>query len=454
MINLKIRTKIALWYSLFLLVLLGIFIPYVYYALSQSMYRNEEAMIRADAAQAASMIEIEDNSIKLKKAENAPISGTYILVYDAGGKALFDSSHLTWINSTKPLYDQFQVVNRSNEQWLLYDQPIYNDTLQIAWLRAIRPLKPVNDTLYTLRVLILVALPVYIIVIVLGSLIIAGRALSPINRITMTAKGIGQGDLSKRLNMNKVEDEVGSLAVTFDAMLDRLEAAFKREKQFTSDASHELRTPIAIISAHAEESLIGNKSPTDYKEAMETILKESRKMGQMVSQLLTLTRGDEGKYRPEIENVNLDLIIHDVVDEMRDSANNRGVDIFLNSNQNIKIKADQTLITRLLINLIDNAIKYNKKSGWVKVSLYVEDGYAKIIVEDSGIGISKEDMTNIFERFYRADKARARNGTGLGLSIVKWIVDLHNGSIHVNSEPGLGTAFEVRLKISGNRQIF
>lgn len=447
MMNLKIRTKIALWYSLFLLVLLGIFIPYVYYALSQSMYRNEEAMIRVDASQATSMIEIEDNSIKLKKAENAQISGTYISVYDTWGKVLFDSSHLTWINSAKPLYDQFQIVNRSNEQWLLYDQPIYNDTLQIAWLRAIRPLKPVNDTLYTLRVLILVALPVYIIVIVLGSLIIAGRALSPINRITMTAKGIGQGDLSKRLNMNKVEDEVGSLAVTFDAMLDRLDAAFKREKQFTSDASHELRTPIAIISAHAEESLTGNKSPTDYKEAMETILKESRKMGQMVSQLLTLTRGDEGKYKPEIENVNLSVVVHDVVNEMRNFANNSDITIYLNVRENMKINADQTLMTRLLINLIDNAIKYNKKGGWIKVSLSMEGGLAKIIVEDSGIGISEEDLPNIFERFYRADKTRVRNGTGLGLSIVKWIVEVHGGKISVASKIGEGTKFELRFRI-------
>jgi len=443
MMKLKIRTKIVLWYTILLMILLGIFIPYVYYALSQSMYRNEEAMIRADAAQAASMIEIEDNSIKLKEAGYALVSGTYLSIYDTGGKTLFDNSHLTWINSIKPLYSKLQIVNHLNEQWLLYDQPIYNDTLIIAWVRAMRLLKPVNDTLHALRVLMLVALPVYIIIIVLGSLFIAGKALSPINHITKTAQAIGQGDLSKRLNMTKVEDEVGRLAATFDEMLDRLEAAFRREKQFTSDASHELRTPISIISAHAEESLTGNKSTEDFSEAMEIILKESRKMGQMVSQLLMLTRSDEGKYKLEIEEINLDIVVHDVVDEMRDFANKSSVALYLSITGDICIKADQTLITRLLFNLIDNAIKYNKRDGWVNVSLTAEDGFAKIIVEDNGIGISEEDLPNIFNRFYRANKTRTRNGTGLGLSIVKWIVEAHGGKIIVDSKQGEGTKFEV-----------
>lgn len=448
MIKLKIRTKIALWYTILLIILLGIFIPYVYYALSQSMNKNEEAMIRADASQTATMIEIEDTSVKLKETGYSLISGTYISIYDTNGKTLFDTSHLSWNNLFKPLYGKLQIVNHSNEQWLLYDLPIYNDTMAIAWVRAMRPLKPVNDTLHTLRVLMLVALPIYIIIIILGSLFIAGKALSPINHITKTTQSIGQGDLSKRLNMNKVEDEVGRLAATFDEMLDRLETAFKREKQFTSDASHELRTPIAIISAHAEESLRGDKNPVDYEESMGIILRESRKMGQIVSQLLMLTRGDEGKYKPEIENINLNVIIRDVVEDMKDLADKSGVVLYSTIAGNICIEADQTLITRMLINLIDNSIKYNQKDGWVKVSLSVEKSFAKITVEDNGIGISEKDLPHIFERFYRADKVRTRNGTGLGLSIVKWIVELHDGSIHVTSEKNSGTAFDIRLRTS------
>lgn len=451
MMKLKIRTKIVLWYTILLMILLGIFIPYVYYALSQSMYRNEEAIIRADVAQAVSMIEIEDNSIKLKESGYAMISGTYLSIYDSGGKTLFDNSHHTWINSIKPLYSKLQIVNHSDGQWLLYDQPIYNDTQVISWVRAMRSLKPVNDTLHALRVLMLVALPVYIIVIILGSLFIAGKALSPINHITKTAQAIGQSNLSKRLNMNKIEDEVGRLAATFDEMLDRLEAAFKREKQFTSDASHELRTPIAIISAHAEESLRGNKNPMDYEESMEIILRESKKMGQIVSQLLMLTRGDAGKYKSEIENINLSVILRDVVEDMRDFADKSGVALYSAIVSNLSIEADQTLITRMLINLIDNSIKYSQKGGWVKVSLSAENSFARITVEDNGIGISQNDLPHIFERFYRADKVRTRNGTGLGLSIVKWIVELHDGSIHVTSEKDSGTAFDIRLRTSKSK---
>lgn len=445
--KLKIRTKIMLWYSTLLLVLLGVFIPYVYYALSQSMYANEEAIIRADAAQAVSMTGMEDNRIILNENGYAPISGTFLSIYDTSGHTLFDSSHLPWFESTGPLYGQIRIVNSPNGQLLVYDQPIYNDTSVIAWIRAVRPLKPVNDTLNSFQILILVALPVYIILVVLGSLFIAGRALSPIDRITKTAQAIGQGDLTKRLNMSKNEDEVGRLAVTFDKMLDRLQAAFKRERQFTSDASHELRTPVAIISANAEESLTGNKSIGDLREAMEIVFRESRKMGQMISQLLMLTRSEEGKGKLEIEDINLDVVIRDVADEMKDFANTSGIDIYLNVGENIKIKADQTLMTRLFINLIDNAIKYNKRGGWVKVSSHVEGDIVKIFIEDNGIGIPEEDIPKIFQRFYRSDKARTRNGTGLGLSIVKWIVEEHKGKISVDSRLGKGSRFEVDLSL-------
>lgn len=171
-------------------------------------------------------------------------------------------------------------------------------------------------------------------------------------------------------------------------------------------------------------------------------------MGRIVSQLLMLARGYEGKYKFEMEDMDLSMLIKNVTEEMMERTLRSDIEISLNLDYNVRIKADQTLITQLLINLIENAVKYNKRNGWIKITLRRERNTARIIVEDNGVGMTKEDLPNIFKRFYRADRSRTGDGTGLGLSIVKWIVDLHNGSISVNSELGKGTAFEIELKIS------
>lgn len=230
-------------------------------------------------------------------------------------------------------------------------------------------------------------------------------------------------------------------------MLENLEAAFNREKQSASDASHELRTPIAVIMSHAEDALSGTKKESDYKETMEIILRESQKMGRMVSQLLMLARGYEGKYKLEMEDMDLRMLIKNVAEEMRERTLRSDIEIYLNLDNNVRIKADQTLITQLLINILGNAVKFSKKNGWVKVTLQKEKNSVRILIEDNGIGMSKEDLSNIFKRFYRADRVRTGEGTVLGLSIVKWIVGLYNGNITVNSELGKGTIFDIELNI-------
>lgn len=447
MIKLTIRKKIMLWYTVLILLLLGLFIPFVYYIISQSMYRNEESLLTKDIAQVLSTIEIENDSLKIDETANIFTSGTYIFIYDISNDLIYNNSNQFWLAQITPDYGHLKIENGRGGKWLIYDQQIFNHNNTIAWIRAARPLKLLNDTLRNLKILILVALPVYIIIAMSGGLFIAGRALSPIDQITKTAHEIGHGDLTKRIKLVNTSDEVGRLADTFDEMIEKLEVAFNQEKHFAADASHELRTPLTIILAHAEEALKGNKSVSEFRESMETILKESKKMGRMVSQLLMLTRGYEDKYRFKMEDLNLSMIIRDITNEMMEYARKSDIEIFLFIDDNIKIKADQTLITQMLINLIQNAVKYNKKGGWIQIKLNKDKDYVRIIIEDNGIGISNEDLPNIFNRFYRADRSRSGEGTGLGLSIVKWIVEVHKGNIYVNSTPDCGTTFEIRLNI-------
>lgn len=446
--NLTIRTKMTLWYSFMLLVLLSIFSFFVYILMSRMMYSGEESLIKAHAAQAISVIELENGRIKFAEPNELMTSGTYIFVYDKKGQMIFGSKGIyPEINMQRPSEEKLRVVNIKDDAWIIYDRPVYEENKLVAWVRASRSLASVRHALENLRDILVVTIPLFLIIAAGGGLFLANRALAPIDRITKTARAIGRGDLSRRLNMPKVEDEVGRLAMTFDEMLDRLETSFKKERQFTSDASHELRTPITVIKAQAEEALTGAKSEEEYREALEVILKEITQMGKMVSQLLVLTRGDEGRYRLEMENIDLKIVIEDVVEEMQAMAAQYGVNLYFEADKSVVVKGDQTLLTMLFMNLIDNAIKYNTEGGWVKVTLHEAKGFARIIVKDSGIGIPKEDIPHVFDRFYRVDRSRSSDGTGLGLSIVQWIVKIHNGQIYVKSRPGEGTEFEILLPL-------
>ena len=274
--------------------------------------------------------------------------------------------------------------------------------------------------------------------------LLAKRAIRPIADITRTAEAISAGDLSKRIAEPSARDEVQELAITFNTMLDRLQESFQRERQFTSDASHELRTPVAVISACAEE-LAGEPLSGDGRETLEAVQKESQRMNKIISQLLVLTRGYEGRYRLEKERLPLREAVGSVLEELAEPATAQGISLFNQVPAEIEVWADQSLLTQLLINLVGNAVRYGTKGGWVIIRASQEREDCVLTVSDNGIGMSPEELEHIFERFYRADKARDRSGSGLGLSIAQWIVHLHGGEITAQSQPGKGSQFTVEL---------
>jgi heavy metal sensor kinase len=442
---LTIRIKITLWYTGVLLLLLGVFILFIYTMTKNTMYQGSKDLIRAHAAQVASSIEIENGHITEADFHELIISGTYIHVYDPHDRPIAGQEILPKIEHLPRDFNNLRTIEIAENNWLVYDQPVYEDTRLVAWVRAYRSIDPIKETLDNLKMMIVIAIPLCLGIAAFGGVFLAKKAFSPIDHITKTAKEIGRGDLSKRLHLPKVEDEVGRLVIVFDEMLERLEESFKREQQFTSDASHELRTPIAVILAQADAALARSRDVGEYREALEVILKESKKMSLLVAQLLNLTRGDRDQYRTEMEVIDLGVIAEEVADEMKEVARQNGVKIILEGNASVKIRADQTLVTRLFINLIDNGIRYNREGGWVKVSLSREEDFAKILVGDSGVGIEQKNLPYIFDRFYRVDKARNREGAGLGLSIVQWIVHVHGGEIRVDSTPQGGSTFTVLL---------
>lgn len=325
----------------------------------------------------------------------------------------------------------------------------FNENEQVARVRVCSSLESLENALNKVKLIIFVSIPAFLIVTILGGLIIAKKALQPINNITQTAKMIGRGDLSSRIMGVESNDEVGELAETFNGMLERLEASFNKEKRFASDASHELRTPVAIVMAYSESLLAdlnADEENTELEKSLVAIYKESRRMNAIIAQLLMLTRGYEGGYRLELEQIDLSEVIGSVVEQLEEMAESIKITLTYQVEDNILLMADQSLLTHMMLNLVENAIKYGKAGGKVGVTATKQGDNVVIIVTDDGLGISSDNLPFIFERFYRADLSRDRSGTGLGLSIVKWIVQEHNGDIEVKSELGKGTTFEIRLK--------
>jgi heavy metal sensor kinase len=293
-------------------------------------------------------------------------------------------------------------------------------------------------------------MPITLILAGIGGLLIAGRALAPVDSVTRLARRISAEDLSGRLDLSLPNDELGRLARTFDEMIARLDAAFRRQRQFTGDASHELRTPLTALKGQVEVALARPRSPEEYQAVLRVVNEEVDRLIHLVGSLLTLARADAGEIGLAREPISLGDAVEGAVEQLEPMATQSGITLRLDAGPETTIEADESLLLQLLLNLIDNAIKYTPTGGDVRVGWGVERSAAFVTVHDSGIGIAASDLPHIFERFYRVDKARSRSegGTGLGLAISRWIVEAHGGEISATSQPDKGSTFTVRLPLS------
>lgn len=295
------------------------------------------------------------------------------------------------------------------------------------------------------------SVPVILVVAALGGYWLSRRALSPVDEITQAARKIGAQDLAQRITVHKSGDELERLADTLNGMLARLESAFQRIAKFTADASHELRTPVSVMRASAEIALRKSRSEEEYRQALAQILQESERMSQLIEQLLILARSDAGSAVLPMVPTNMAQPLQVASEQASRLAREKQLAFSLRLPENpLWVQGDSSSLERLFLVLLDNAVKYTPDGGRVEVQLYAKDGFAVASIRDTGIGVSSEDLPHIFERFYRADRARTRDfgGSGLGLAIGTWIAQVHGGEIRVQSEPSRGSCFEVRLPLS------
>ena len=455
----SIRSRLTLWFSLLLFGVLIGFGVLLYAALNQGLYQADARLLTAHSAQVQAALNVQNGYLTVQDVAEgnggavAPGAGEPWQLWDVKGQLAATAPGTALPVTTTLLQAPLQghTIERvlrtgTGEDFLVRFQPVADGGQIVGVLAVGISLAGTEGALRLLLGVLLLAIPVTVVIAGLGGLWLARRALAPIDQLTQAAQAIQAGDLSRRLAAPPVDDEVGRLAATLNAMLARLEEAFRRQRRFTADASHELRTPLTIIRATAEEGRSA-RSRAAAQTALASIEEETQRLEQLVGALLTLARAEADTLPIEQEKVPLDELLADVVDQMAPLAQRQGITLRVVSAEPIAIVGDAARLVQLLLNLVGNAVQYTLPDGHVQVSLQREGAWATLHVRDDGVGIAPDALAHVFERFYRADVAHGRGGVGLGLSIAQWIVDAHKGEIAVESTPGQGSTFTVRLPI-------
>lgn len=303
----------------------------------------------------------------------------------------------------------------------------------------------VDETLDQLLALFQIGVPVSVLIAALGGYALAARTLSRVDRITDLARTLSADDLSGRLNLPHTDDEVGRLARTFDTMLERLEEAFLRDTQFTSDALHELRTPLAAMRTILDTTRVKRRSVDDYERALDDLAGETDRLQSLVADLLALARGNVSA-APGFEMLDLSALLFDVADSLRPLAEEKALGLTCDVPPGLEVRGDRDQLVRLFVNLVDNAIKFTEQGQVCITAERRLEQEVAVVISDTGSGITPAHLPHVFERFYRADPARSAGGSGLGLTLARSITRAHGGTIEITSSPERGTQVTVLLR--------
>lgn len=450
-----LRLRLTGWYILLLALTLAVFCGYLYVRLEQSLLAQLDAALAVAATQARLVPATPEAPSRFDPERGAAAQlaaagfGLRLLADDGRLQDSIGAALDTPV--TLPLIPGYATVETDTARWRIYTQLISNTAeAPTGWLQAIQPLAPVQDALESLSRQMLLGFPLALLLAAVGGLFLARRALAPVDRITSTAATLSASDLSQRIGYHGPTDELGRLATTFDAMLDRLAAAFARERRFTADAAHELRTPLAALKGRVEVALSRPRSTGEHVATLYALAKDIDRLARLSGDLLLLARLDDGELRPEHEQVRLDDLLPSVAESLRDLVEAQGLRLQTDLTPEIIVSGDVSQLSRLFLNLLDNAVKFTPAGGSIVVRLNVEQTNAVVAVSDSGPGIPPEQLPLLGRRFYRgsADRARGVGGSGLGLAIAGELARAHGGTLSIDSAPGQGVIVTVRLPLS------
>ncbi|MCX4320209.1 MAG: ATP-binding protein [Lachnospiraceae bacterium] len=372
------------------------------------------------------------------------VNEVYTGLYSTDMVLLYGENPVSRNTATLPFSDsKIQRVKEKGILYYVYDRKLTAKGLESLWLRGVVSEQQGLEHILQVTRLSLQILPLLVLVSAIGGYFLTKKMLKPIQEISNSAAKIGTGDdLKQRISLAPGNDELHQLARSFNQMFERLENAFEKERQFTSDASHELRTPVSVITAQCEFTLEKPRTGEEYENALETILRQSKKMSRLINDMLDYIRLEMRAESYKKETIDLTELVESLCFDM---ALIKEKDIVLSweVEKNICFSGSRLLLSRLLTNLISNAYRYGKEEGHIFVCLKRREHQITLSVSDDGIGIAQEEQLKIFQRFYQADTSHSGSGTGLGLSMADQIVRFHKGSIRVESALGKGSTFYI-----------
>jgi heavy metal sensor kinase len=460
--KLPLRARITAWYFAVLIVSFAALAWISDYGFRRSIRTTVNGASRANLESIESVLrrtapngpaEIKD---ELNELAGLWAGGALLEVADADGKLIFQSPQFTHPYRGLPPVNSQQVTyfttNLEDQQYRIAMRsfPINGQTFHI---RAAVNTEPFDEARDRFQQILEATLPALVILASLTGYWLSGRALSPVKEIVRTARGIGVQDLTGRLAVPEPHDELRSLSETLNDMLARIESSVKKITQFTADASHDLRTPVALIRSNAELALRRSRTEEEYRETLSRILAASEETTHLIENLLTLARADAGAEDLLFERIDLLFQVRKAAEEAGILAAAKGIQISQEVPPGVLfVSADERALQRLLLIVLENAVKYSPDGSRINIHAAGEGGSAIVEIRDSGIGISEKDLPHIFERFYRADQARSREpgGAGLGLAIARWIVEKHGGRIEAQSTLGKGSVFRLSFLLAAN----
>jgi heavy metal sensor kinase len=457
----SVRTRLTLWYAGVLGLSLIAFALLIYYAAAAIFHQRQDESLHSTAQTVASAYveELEEQHSLAKAGEvvlaELTFPNHYVEVIDNTGRPIAWSKNLSGKTLAIPLLTVEQARARSSgvvtvDGLRAAVVPLSADQ-NLGFAVVAEPLSVIEDGLRQLRRDFFAGVPLVLLLASAGGYFLARKSLAPIASMNSQTQRISVESLSQRLDVTSPRDELGRLATTINDLLARLESSFNEQQRFIADASHELRTPLAVLRGETEVALAKQRNADEYQQSLSLIQEEAERLSRIVEDLFILARQPiDAPATLMRERVSLNEAIKDCARAAQVLATRKGVRLTMESNSSsIDLNGDKELITRMILNLLDNAVKYTPAGGEISLALSRQNGNAEIVVRDTGIGIAETDRQRVFDRFYRVDKARSRalGGAGLGLSIVRWIVEIHGGDIHIDSAPGLGSTFTVELPL-------
>ena len=459
----SIRTRLTLWYTGMVAVFIIAFFSIVYVLILNNQDRSINSRLEEMARSFASASEAEEED--QNRESNDDLTGAGAIV-EAAGEMRFRDYHFIIYHSNGQVASStadFEQALGPNSAAGFEDVDIkgsamrsFTTTLTIGnesyYLRVFHSLEEKEAAARLMQQIFLLSLPVTLLFAALGGYMLARKSLSPVAEMSRQARDISAQNLNQRLPIKNERDELGELASVMNDLLARLDLSFEQQRRFMADASHELRTPIAIIRGESEIALSKPDRPNAaYRESLAIVEDESKRLSRIVEDLLTMARADSGQFKISLKPVYLEEIVEDAVRSIGVLARTKNIDIQFISNGEMPMKGDELLLGRLFRNLCENAVKYGRRDGNVVVKCEESDNGYRIEIADDGCGIAPDEKELIFDRFYRSDRSRdgengfQANGAGLGLAIAKWIADVHGSDLTLVGTSKNGSVFSVEF---------